>query len=49
MDGDDEVSSLGDNTATGELDEVNQHIDEEMEQTKIGTGSRSKGKDRKKK
>ena len=35
MDGDDEVSSLGDNIATGEPDEVNQHIDEEMEQIKI--------------
>ena len=50
MDGDDEVSSLGDNTATGELDEVNQHIDEEMEQTKIEHEFRArKEKEQKKK
>ena len=35
MDGDDKVSSLGDNTETGELGELKQHIDEEMEEIKI--------------
>ena len=35
MDVDDKVSSLGDNTETGELGELKQHIDEEMEEIKI--------------